>query len=324
MMKRSVLSASLVLLSAAESLAQNPGGPVITSTNLNPRVGQTATVSVGWQRNGNTDASVSCQVEQANGASVSVTPNGAIASVEALRVGYQDVFARCGTARTSIRFHVRPRLVHLTIRKEGLGNGSLFANPFLSAGYDEGTVVTIRARALRGSDFIRWAGSRCNGGSHRVGRDDGTCVITMDRDHTVIGRFAQEGKDAERERADADRLDGRTTTATGATASRPSAGPGKALGIIAGAAAVGAGAYGLGVYLANQSGTVSSGSCYSSRTCSISVFTGACVNCVGTLNAGCDFSGTPAEAGESCVSGTPCKAGLICVNSRCEAPGRCQ
>lgn len=300
-----MLLASLSALTLPHRSAWAQTGTVrMTATSLNPRVGENTTVRAELVGPGGLAIpNATCVVDSLPGPPLHMKSSG---SGLATGVGPQVVTGRCGGATATLTFNVRPREVRLTLRKEGLGHGSLFANPFLSYAYDSGTVVTIKARALQGSDFTRWDG--CQQG-RRDSRDEGTCTMTMNQNATVIGEFGPENK----------RRDGDNSKEDGAPRAK---GRGNGGALLAGVALAGAGAYGLGVYLKNQS--LSGGTCYSSRTCSISAFTGACTSCAGTTNAGCDFDGTPSNVGQSCVSGTPCKAGLICVNARCEEPGRCQ
>lgn len=276
----------------------------MTATSLNPRVGENTTVRVELVGHGGlTVPNATCVVDSLPGPPLHMKPNG---SGLATGVGAQVVTGRCGGATATLVFNVRPKEVRLTLRKEGLGHGSLFANPFLSYAYDSGTVVTIKARALKGSNFTGWTGCQQE---QPAPPDESTCTMNMNQHATLVGWFGPEPK----------RRDGDDAKGDGAPRAK---GRGNGGALLAGVALAGAGAYGLGVYLKNQS--LASGSCYSSRTCGISAFTGGCTSCAGTTNAGCDFDGTPSDVGQSCVSGTPCKAGLICVNGRCEAPGRCQ
>jgi hypothetical protein len=97
-------------------------------------------------------------------------------------------------------------------------------------------------------------------------------------------------------------------------------------GKVAAATVLAGGAVAAAVYagqMANQLATSGSAECYSSRNCIVSVMSSGC-SCGGTLNAGCDWTGSVGGTGDGCGGGMPCRAGLSCNNGRCEeSNGRC-
>jgi hypothetical protein len=91
---------------------------------------------------------------------------------------------------------------------------------------------------------------------------------------------------------------------------------------VAGGAALAAAAVYAGSAMADLA-AMSTGVCISSRNCIVSVMSSGC-SCSGSVNGGCDWTGTVASAGQGCPAGVPCESGLSCNNGRCEGPsGRC-
>lgn len=294
-----VLGAVLLLTPAAKLPAQQQVDSVsLLITNMNPRVGDNSTVSVVPKgRGGLTVQGARCAVDTFPGPPLRVLANG---SMTATGVGPQVITGRCGALSASATITVRPRLVNLSLQKGGTGSGSLFADPFLSYGYDEGTVVTITATPLVGSQFAAWTG--CN--ALVVTPQRGTCQLTMNGNQTVVGFFnvAQQQSGNQNQQA-------------------PRARRGNTGGTIALIALAGVAAYGTGVYL--KTASLKSGQCISNRTCIVSAFGGPC-DCAGSPNGPCDFSGTPGGVGANCNTGGPCRSGLSCNNGRCEdRNGRC-
>jgi hypothetical protein len=77
----------------------------------------------------------------------------------------------------------------LTVTKAGGGSGSVTSSPAgincgatCSAGYNQGTPVTLTATPASGSTFTGWSGGGCSGA--------GTCTVTMSADQSVTATFA--------------------------------------------------------------------------------------------------------------------------------------
>jgi hypothetical protein len=82
----------------------------------------------------------------------------------------------------------------LTVKKTGDGAGTVTSSPAgiecgakCAASYEEGTVVTLTAKAAGGSTFNGWSG----GGCHHGGK---TCTVTVTADTTVTATFKSKGK----------------------------------------------------------------------------------------------------------------------------------
>jgi hypothetical protein len=80
----------------------------------------------------------------------------------------------------------------LSVTKNGTGTGSVSSNPAgiacgatCSAGYVNGTSVTLAALADAGSTFTGWSGGGCSG--------TGTCTVTMSAATSVTATFASTG-----------------------------------------------------------------------------------------------------------------------------------
>ncbi|GAB4220296.1 MAG: hypothetical protein Kow001_01570 [Acidobacteriota bacterium] len=81
-----------------------------------------------------------------------------------------------------------PAIRTLTVTRTGSGRGTVTSNPAgiscgntCSAGWAQGTVVTLTAAAESGSSFAGWSGGGCSG--------TGTCRVTLNADTTVSARF---------------------------------------------------------------------------------------------------------------------------------------
>jgi hypothetical protein len=83
---------------------------------------------------------------------------------------------------------VKPRY-HLAVTKSGTGLGTVSGAPGIDCGtdcveeFEAGLVVTLVARAARGSRFVAWAGA-CGGSA-------ASCTLTMDAAKAVTARFAK-------------------------------------------------------------------------------------------------------------------------------------
>src|SRR5258708_6899559 len=75
-----------------------------------------------------------------------------------------------------------------------------------------------------------------------------------------------------------------------------------------------------GVLAAERLKNNSSGACISTRNCIVSIFWGRCICSQSTADGPCNFSGTVAQAGQSCGGSVPCAQGLSCNNGVCEGP----
>jgi streptogramin lyase len=87
-----------------------------------------------------------------------------------------------------VKFGIEP--VQLTVNKTGKGSGTVTSSPEgincgseCSAGYAQGTEVTLTAAAAIGSEFSGWSGSGCSG--------TGTCKVTMSEAKSVTAEFAK-------------------------------------------------------------------------------------------------------------------------------------
>lgn len=153
----------------------------MTSTNTNPRVGQTASVGAqGVNAGGVAIPGVTCTFASSAPAIASV--NRTTGQVAAISVGEAIITATCGDKTGSITMTVRPNTATLILNKLGNGSGGLFATP-AGLTYDVGTSVTISASPISGSVFDGWGGD-CAGTA--IGS---TCTIVMTVDRTVAGTF---------------------------------------------------------------------------------------------------------------------------------------
>lgn len=153
----------------------------MTSTNTNPRVGQTASVgATPVNAGGVAIPGVTCTFTSSAPAIASV--NRTSGQVAALSPGEAIITATCGDKSASITITVRPDTATLTLNKLGAGSGALFATP-AGLTYDVGTVVTITATASLGSVFDGWGGA-CGGTP--IGS---ACTLTMTSDMTASGTF---------------------------------------------------------------------------------------------------------------------------------------
>jgi hypothetical protein len=91
-----------------------------------------------------------------------------------------DIDARMVTTRT------------LTISLAGTGSGTVTSSPAgidcgsqCSAGYGEGTAITLHATAAAGSHFAGWSGGGCSG--------SGPCSLTLDGNASVVATFEADG-----------------------------------------------------------------------------------------------------------------------------------
>jgi len=80
----------------------------------------------------------------------------------------------------------------LTVKKAGTGSGTVTSSPAgidcgstCSAGFEEGTKVTLTAAPASGSTFTGWSGGGCSG--------SGSCVVTVGADTTVTATFTTSG-----------------------------------------------------------------------------------------------------------------------------------
>jgi hypothetical protein len=80
-----------------------------------------------------------------------------------------------------------PPTKKLTVTKAGTGSGTVTSQPEgISCGtgcteFEEGTQVTLEAKASAGSEFLGWSGSGCSG--------TGACKVTMSEDREVKAEF---------------------------------------------------------------------------------------------------------------------------------------
>lgn len=79
----------------------------------------------------------------------------------------------------------------MKVEKEGSGSGTVTSSPAgiecgseCSAGFEEGTEVTLTATEAIGSTFTGWSGGGCSGTE--------TCVLTLNADTTVTAAFEAE------------------------------------------------------------------------------------------------------------------------------------
>jgi hypothetical protein len=77
----------------------------------------------------------------------------------------------------------------LAVTKNGTGSGTVTSAPAgincgaaCSAGFNNGTEVTLTATAAGGSTFVGWSGGGCSG--------TGTCVVALSSDQTITATFA--------------------------------------------------------------------------------------------------------------------------------------
>lgn len=153
----------------------------MTSTNTNPRVGQTASVgATPVNAGGVAIPGVTCTFTSSAPAIAAV--NRTTGQVAALSPGEAIITATCGDKSASITMTVRPNTATLILTKLGTGSGALFASP-AGLTYDVGTVVTITATASPGSTFDGWGGA-CAGTAITS-----SCTLTMTADMTASGTF---------------------------------------------------------------------------------------------------------------------------------------
>lgn len=179
-------TANLLLLAmiacGGDSTAPPPVDHVtMTSTNTNPRVGETASVgATGVNAGGVAIPGVTCTF--ASSAPAIATVNRTTGQVTAVTPGEAIITATCGDKSASITMTVRPNTATLTLNKLGTGSGALFATP-AGLTYDVGTTVTITATASPGSVFDGWGGA-CAGTATAS-----ACTLTMTADMTASGTF---------------------------------------------------------------------------------------------------------------------------------------
>lgn len=327
-----IAGANLVLAFQLHAQAALPGKAGITYElfNANPRVGESTSIAAKLVGPGGVQQPNSrCSLDLATDY-VRVTPEGSITALRKTPPGGTTLTIRChdaaGTQSTlQVPMTVRGRLYQLQLNRLGTGNGSVMAFPPNGLGYEEGTQVQVSAKPT-GKSVLKVPAFSGDCDAHSG------VIREMTRDMQCSAHFYASRE--ERTRAEAQQAARGTGSGTpsypaGGGSGGPRAGgggAGKAVAVTALLGGAGVGAYFFGKYLASQSALQPSGSSsarVSTRTCTISAFTGAC-SCVGSTDVPAPAGiPTPAPSGGACVSNA-CQAGLSCNNGRCEGSnGRC-
>jgi hypothetical protein len=138
------------------------------------------------------DCGATCEVDYANGTSVTLTAVGAAGSgFTGWSGACTGSSATCTVAMSAARsvtatFTLLP--VQLTVGKDGTGSGSVTSNPAgivcgatCADDFANGATVTLTAVAAAGSSFTGWSGA-CSGAS-------ATCTVTLDVARSVTATF---------------------------------------------------------------------------------------------------------------------------------------
>ena len=187
-----VVGSKVISVSPLEST--NPVGTSHTVTaNVHdasgapPVAGQLVDFTVTGQNAGASGTCVPVDCKSDVNGDVSFTySDGAGAGDDTIKASFTDE-AGSLQAATAQKHWVASITHQLTVSKAGSGSGSVTSSPAgidcgatCSASFAQGTSVTLTATADAGSTFTGWSGA-CTG--------TGTCVLTMDTDHSVTATF---------------------------------------------------------------------------------------------------------------------------------------